>query len=108
MNREKRNHPRTAVDWPVVVQYALGGSVAELENISAGGAFIRLDRPLMLDREFKLHIATPNRGTLSVVARVVWLNVDCSLADVPACGIGIQFTDVTPFDQHVLRSEGIL
>jgi hypothetical protein len=80
------------VDWPAVVHYTDGGIVAEIENISANGAFIRCEKALRPKEKFKLHMVAPNHTPLIASAEVAWLHVFCSDDNIPPCAMGIRFT----------------
>lgn len=104
MGRDRRQHPRVPIEWPAFVRHTSGGIVAQMENISANGAFVRCDKVLRPKEKFKLHILAPNHSTLSANAEVVWLHVHCLEEDIPPCGMGIRFTRVSRTDRQFLRS----
>lgn len=104
MGMDRRRHPRVPVDWAALVQHDDGGTVAQMENISPNGAFVRCEKVLRPKERLKLHIVAPNHSPLSANAEVVWLNVRCFEKDVPPCGIGIRFTRVSRTDRQFLRS----
>ncbi len=104
MGRDRRQQPRVPVDWAAFVQYSDGGIVAQMENISANGAFVRCEKVLRPKERLKLHIVAPNHSTLSANAEVVWLHVHCLQDDIPPCGIGIRFTRVSRIDRQFLRN----
>ena len=103
MKRKKRRNIRVPIDWPAVVRYPNGSIVAELENISASGAFIRCVKPLRPKERFKLHVVVPNHRPLSASAEVAWLHVCCDDKDLPPCGMGIRFTRVARTDRQFIR-----
>lgn len=104
MGKERRRHPRTAVDWPALVQDADGGIMAEMENISANGAYIRCEKPLIPKEKFKLHMVAPDRSPLIARAEVAWLKVCRTEEDIPSCGMGIRFTRASSSVRQFIQS----
>ena len=102
MGRDRRQQPRVPVDWAAFIQHTGGGIVAQMENISANGAFLRCDKVLRPKERLKLHMVAPNHSTLSASAEVVWLHVHCVEDDIPPCGLGIRFTRVSRTDRQFL------
>jgi hypothetical protein len=76
--------------------------VAQMENISANGAFLRCDKVLRPKERLKLHMVAPSHRTLSASAEVVWLHVHCFEDNIPPCGVGIRFTRVSRTDRQFL------
>ena len=104
MGRDRRQHRRLPVDWAALVRHTEGGIVAQMENISISGAFVRCEKVLRPKEKLKLHILAPNHSTLSANAEVVWLQVHCLEDNIPPCGMGIRFTRVSRTDRQFLRS----
>jgi hypothetical protein len=102
ISKDRRRYPRVQVNWPVVILENDRAREGELREISLGGAFIRSDKPLNLKERSKLYIIVPNSKTFTVYFEVVWLRVDCSVGDIPPCGMGIRFTRVSSFDRQYL------
>lgn len=102
ISKERRRYPRVRVKWPVVVLEGSGAREAELIDINLGGAFIRSDQPLKPKQRSKLYIIVPNRKTFTVYFEVVWLRIDCSVDDMPPCGMGIRFTRVSSTERQYL------
>jgi hypothetical protein len=102
ISKDRRRYPRVRANWPVVILESSGAREAELRDISLGGAFIRSDKPLNPKERSKLYIIVPDRKTFTVYFEVVWLRVDCSVSEVPPCGMGIRFTRVFRTDRQYL------
>lgn len=103
MKRERRRDPRIHIDWVAVVRDTTGSSVAELEDISARGAFIRCEKPLRPKERFKLQVVVPNRHPLSANAEVAWLHVCCDDKELPPCGMGVRFTRIPRADRQFIH-----
>lgn len=103
MKRERRRDSRIHIDWVAVVRDNTGSSVAELEDISASGAFIRCEKPLRPKEQFKLQVVVPNRHPLSANAEVAWLHVSCENKELPSCGMGIRFTRIPRADRQFIH-----
>ena len=75
VERDRRRHPRSEVNWPVVIESPQGSKSGEARNISSGGAFIICDKPLAPNEVFDLSIQLRDRATsLLGRAQVVWAN----------------------------------
>jgi len=98
-----RRHPRAKVTWPVTVE--AGGQRLALEtvDVSACGAKVRLDRPLLQPgMPARLHFQPPEGPPLQVEG-IVW-RVD---VDGPAFFfVGVEGQDVT-VSTEPLSSEGL-
>jgi hypothetical protein len=104
ISKDNRRYPRIPVDWPAVILKTGGASEVDLTDISLGGAFIRSDKPLIPKKRSKLFIIVPNSKTIKVFFEVVWLQVDCSVNNIPPCGMGIRFYRVSRTDRQFLSS----
>ena len=100
---EKRSHSRVEVSWPVVLLTSHGATVAETKNIGASGAFILCRAPIRPKEKLRVFVMAPNRNSLNIAAEVAWSNPLCSEEDKPPCGVGIQFTSISPIDRQYLR-----
>jgi hypothetical protein len=104
VKRERRRDSRIHIDWVAVVRDNTGSnSVAELEDISASGAFIRCEKPLWPKERFKLQVVVPNRHPLSSNAEVAWLHVCCDDNELPPCGMGVRFTRIPRADRQFIH-----
>ena len=104
MGSDRRQHRRIPVDWAALVRHTNGGIVAQMENVSISGAFVRCEKVLKPKEKLKLHIIAPNHSPLSASAEVIWLHVHCLENDIPPCGMGLRFTRVSRTDRKFLRS----
>jgi hypothetical protein len=60
-HKEKRRYPRAPLYWSALIRDTNGARVAEIENLSASGAFIRSHKPYRPKERFKLHIMSPKK-----------------------------------------------
>lgn len=97
--KDRRSHPRTAVDWPAMVitpGACIGG---EIRNLSPSGAFFHCFTEPERGRPLRLVFRDPIRKKLIVVtAELAWSNITNS-DDISSCGIGIQFTNTISYEQ---------
>ena len=98
VDTEKRKYPRTDINWPVLIRDAIGIQVAEIENISGRGAFIRSSMPLKPKDKFKLHIIVPGYNPVNLKVEVAWLQVDCAYNNAVSCGMGVRFLRISKRD----------
>jgi len=102
--KDRRSHPRTAVDWPAMVltsEACIGG---EIKNISPSGAFIHCFTAPEHGQEIRLVFRDILRQKLVVVtAELAWSNIlDCD--DISSSGIGLQFKEIFNYDQLFLNT----
>ena len=96
---QKREHSRVPVSWPVTMVTPEGDIDGIIENISAGGAYIRCGTPLLQKDLFILSILSQDREHSWIGAEVVWLDIPLSTdSDVIPIGLGVRFTNITTED----------
>jgi len=96
---QKRKHPRVPVSWPVTMVTPEGDIDGIIENISAGGAYIRCGTPLLQKDLFILSILSQDREHSWIGAEVVWVNIPLSSdSDSTPIGMGVRFTNITAED----------
>ncbi|MCG6982925.1 MAG: PilZ domain-containing protein [Deltaproteobacteria bacterium] len=92
-SKDRRQHPRTSVDWPAMVitpGACIGG---EIKNLSPAGAFFHCFTEPDQGQPLRLVFRDPLRKKLVVVtAELAWSNIHHS-DDISSCGIGIEFTN---------------
>ena len=104
-HKEKRRYPRAPLYWSALIRDTSGARVAEIENLSASGAFIRSPKPYRPKERFKLHIMTPAQSPVSTSAEVTWLQVNCSQKGSLPCGMGIRFVRISKKDRsHISQA----
>jgi hypothetical protein len=100
--KDRRSHPRTAVDWPAMVitpGACIGG---EIKNLSPSGAFFHCFTEPEGGQPLRLVFRDPMRKKLIVVtAELAWSNVADS-NDISSCGIGIEFCSPLSYEQLFL------
>jgi hypothetical protein len=97
MSEYKRQYIRFSLDIPSV-RYTKFGEKQEtlLHQISIGGCLAEWDENVYTGDEFRLEIQLPNKN---------WLPLKCkALYRFENNGIGIQFMDVTRFEQELIAS----
>jgi hypothetical protein len=105
MQREKRIDPRIEVGWPVTMMTAEVDIDGEIENISAGGAYIRCGMLLLENDVFVMGIWDLEGEPLWIGAEVVWTNV--TLTPDPGSapiGMGVRFTTISEENRQVLAN----
>ena len=100
---EKREHPRTDVNWPVSIETIYGTIAAEVKNISLGGAFICCKKPLQLRKVFRMTMIGPENEPLTVSAQVVWSNANMPEDKVINRGMGVRFINMSDRHLQLLR-----
>ena len=95
MSISQRRHIRLTLDIPAFRFTKIGEKVGTLMyQISIGGCLIEWDESIEEGEEFRMEIRLPNKN---------WLPVQCkALYFVEGDGIGVQFQDITQFEQELI------
>ena len=104
MKVDNRRHSRARVRWPVVIQTPTGLVDGKTEDLSLGGAFIRLSNELSSNHNLPLVLDVKGR-LLPCEAQIVWSD-ERNLSDQRKfLGIGVRFTRMMLHDRAFLHSE---
>ena len=104
MKGDSRRHARVRVRWPVVIQTPTGLVDGTTEDLSLGGAFIRLSRELNSNHNLPLVFDVEGRF-VPCNAQIVWSD-ERNLSDQRKfLGIGVRFTRMMPNDRAFLHGE---
>jgi len=115
--KENRLHRRVDVDWPTLLlipstdlierlekSNSLDGPIDGVtENISLGGAFFHCLKEPLEDEFIMLIQPSSQESLLSVIANVVWSNIQNDHDDITSYGIGVQFEELAEYDRQVLN-----
>jgi len=94
---ERRKYPRAEIRWPVTLKTTVAGvSRAQLENLSAGGAYIHCERTPNPGELIDLTIEPPDRPSLEISAEVVWTG------RIFPTGMGVRFLEISENDCQFL------
>ena len=88
---ERREDPRTAVNWPVTMETPGGTVEARVNNISLSGAFVCCEKPLPIGEVFHLTMIVSDDEPVEATAQVVWSNVNVPDEKVVNRGMGVRF-----------------
>jgi c-di-GMP-binding flagellar brake protein YcgR len=77
--------------------------VAELRNISLGGAFICCEKPFPTGQVFYLTMLGPDNTPLTATAVVVWSNANLPDEKVIYRGMGVRFINMSDRHLEVVR-----
>ena len=102
---QRRKHPRVQVNWPVTMMTPEGEMDGFIENVSAGGAYIRCGTLLSKNDLFILLILHNDREYSWIGAEVVWLDIPLSSngsGEVLPIGMGVRFTVISTEDLGLL------
>ena len=98
-SHQKRVHPRSEVEWPVIMMTPEGDLNGTIENISLGGAYIRCETMLIKNDLFLICILAQDREGSWLGAEVIWIDfpLNTDTESVPI-GMGVRFTDMSEDD----------
>ena len=104
MKVDNRRHSRARVKWPVAIQAPTDLVDGTTENLSLGGAFIRLSKQLNPSAEMPLVLNAKGRF-IPCAAQIVWSD-ERKLSDQRKfLGIGVRFTRMMLHDREFLYRE---
>jgi hypothetical protein len=104
MKVDNRRHSRARVKWLVVIQTPTGLVDGKTENLSLGGAFIRLSNELNSSHNLPVVLNAKGRF-IPCTAQIVWSN-ERNLSDQRKfLGIGVRFTRMMLHDREFLYRE---
>ena len=95
---QRRANPRVDVKWPVTMMTPEGDMDGTIENISAGGAYIRCGTPLFKKDLFILAILSQNQELTWIGAEVVWIDIPSNHDSEVPVGMGVRFTSISADD----------
>lgn len=106
--RERRKHQRVKVKLHMIYDDGKSAVKTNVLNISLGGAFLEMKKPLKKGAEIKLMPVLPKKmkgqEEIKLKGRVVRV-VEYDLSDVrDKIGVGVEFTDITGKEREVLAS----
>ena len=104
MKVDNRRHSRARVKWPVVIQTPTGLVDGKTENLSLGGAFIRLSSQLNSNQNLPLVLDAKGR-LIPCTAQIVW-SEERNLSDQRRLlAIGVRFTRMMLHDREFLYGQ---
>ena len=103
MEEERRQHPRTRVNWPITIQTEEGTIERATYNISPNGAFIRGLSPLDLHEVVDITISGPEHP-ITVKARVVWSSNQIPPHEDMPRGVGVEFINISDEHREIISS----
>ena len=103
---EKRQHPRTKITLPVIIETAKGFTDGKILNISANGAFIISQNSLKLTNKFYMAIANVANLYLHIPVEAVLIRSNSLATDENSMyrGIGVRFTKISTEDQQFISA----
>ena len=103
--RDRRQHPRALVSWPVIIKSTRGFMSGETKDVSHGGAFIRCREPLkpneVLEVSISVSLLCPR---VQATAEVMWSNFSTSDNEGRPRGMGVRFTNIDGTDQELISA----
>ena len=101
---QRRKYRRVEVQWPVTMMTPEGDMDGTIENISAGGAYIRCGTPLFTKDLFILSILSHNGEDIWIGAEVVWIDIHPDHNSEVPIGMGVRFTNISPEDLKFINA----
>ena len=103
--RERRQHPRAVVSWPVIIKSSRGLMAGETKDISLTGAFISCREPLkpneVLEMSISVSLLSPR---VQAIAEVIWSNPSNSDEEIKPRGMGVRFTKIDTTDHEMISA----
>jgi hypothetical protein len=103
--KEKRQHPRVVVTWPVVMKSSRGFMAGETKDVSYSGAFIRCREPLKPKETFEISISVSLLcPRVKATAEVIWSNPYSPDNETKPPGMGVRFTRIADTDRELISA----
>ena len=101
---ERRESPRTAINWPVNI--TVDGDIVAGETVDIGfdGLHLTCDEPIPLNDVLDMTLAPPGRSLIRVAVRVIWSDLDGIDADNRAVGMGVCFVEISAADRLLFEA----
>ena len=103
MEEERRQDPRTSVNWPVTIHTEEGTIERATYNISPNGAFIRGLSPLELHEVVDITISGLDHP-ITVYASVVWSSNQIPPQEDMPRGVGVEFINISDEHREIISS----
>jgi hypothetical protein len=100
---EKRKHPRIKARWPISVLIDHGTIEGETRNITVDGMFICCDKPLPLNKIFRMSIIPTNHEAVEVTGKVLWSDFYGIDNENTTLGMGICFVKISDRDRRFFK-----
>jgi len=97
--REKRQHTRIEVEWPVIVSKGDDFIEGETKNIAFDGISIFCEEPLPLEEIVSISIEPPDQQSMVISGRVIWSDVYGIDDQNTTYGIGVCFVKISDEDR---------
>jgi hypothetical protein len=104
MRTENRRYSRAKVKWSVIIQSPDGLVDGTTENLSLGGAFIRLSKELNASQNLPI-VLDANGRFIPCTAQLVWTDQRKLSDQSNSVGIGVRFTRMMLYDREFLHRE---
>jgi hypothetical protein len=104
--KDKRQHPRAKVHWPLTIRGFRGAIRAEMKDVGAGGALLYANDLLMTREIFSISLdeGCGYQGTWSALARVVRSGIHYGEECDYPYGFGIEFIRLSEDGREFLRT----
>ena len=103
--RERRQHPRAVVSWPVIIKSSRGLMAGEAKDVSYTGAFITCREPLkpneVLEVSISVSLLSPR---VQAIAEVVWSNPSSADEKFKPRGMWVRFTKIDTTDHEMISA----
>ena len=100
---ERRGHPRIDVEWPVALYFDDEIIEGLSKNITADGVYLNCDKPLPIDKIFRISITPPNHQAVGITGKVVWSDLYGLGDSKDVFGVGICLVEMSDEDRHYLN-----
>ncbi len=96
---ERRQQTRYEVRWPVTVFADDDKITGETVGISVSGMSICCEKPLHMDRIYRILILPPDHHIIEIAGRTIWSNLYGVDDDDATVGMGICFIEISENDR---------
>ena len=98
--KERREHRRVQVRWPVSIETEKKKIKGESRNLTVGGLFVCCEEPILLNAVLRISIMPPGHEAIDVTGKVIWSDLYGIDEQKDVFGVGICLVDIVTKDKQ--------
>jgi len=98
--KERREHLRVQVRWPVSIETEKQKIKGESRNMTVGGLFVCCEEPLLLNALLRISIMPPDHEAIHVTGKVIWSDLYGIDEEKDVFAVGVCLVDIAEEDKQ--------
>lgn len=99
---ESREHPRIEARWPITIITDQSTIEGETRNISVDGISFFCEKPIRLNKIYRMSISPPNHQIIELTGKVIWSDLYGVDDEDTAVALGVCFIKISNDDRHFI------